>query len=164
MRTVVLDAFTGQPRALHNMAELAGQTVNLSYNNNNELAYLVPATPKSCPTRYSPPISDDDQTPVQSTYPGETVYRSDGSAITVAMDVRNSRASQSLLSRQVAKINHLAFLSSVDPRDAEAAERAAVEVARRAETLKQAHTFKAVAERYISAHQTGQRRARARIS
>jgi integrase len=50
--------------------------------------------------------------------------------------------------------------AGVDPEQAEAEEKAKADVARRAETLKKAHTFANVAERYISEHLNGQRRGK----
>lgn len=84
VRTVVLDAWRG-PNAvqMHSMAELANQTVRLSYEGETQQSFLVPAG-TSCHTRYHPPTTDDDQTPVPSLYPGEIVYRSDGSVMTTA--------------------------------------------------------------------------------
>jgi integrase len=51
--------------------------------------------------------------------------------------------------------------AGIDPDEAEAEERAKIDLARRAEALKKAHTFASVAERYIAEHLAGQRRAKA---
>jgi integrase len=50
--------------------------------------------------------------------------------------------------------------AGIDPEAAETAERATAKAARRAETLKKAHTFASVAERYINEHLSGQRRGK----
>jgi integrase len=50
--------------------------------------------------------------------------------------------------------------ADIDPEVAETEEQAKADAARRAETLKKAHTFASVAERYISEHLNGQRRGK----
>lgn len=94
VRTVVFDAWRGPSAVeMHSMAELASQTVQLSYDGQTQQGFLVPAA-TNCSTRYRPPATDDDQIPVPSIYPGETVYRSDGSAMTVAEANQYLRTSQ----------------------------------------------------------------------
>ncbi len=84
VRTVVLDAWRGPSAVeMHSMAELASQTVNLSYDGETQLSYQVPVA-TSCSTRYRQPPSDEDRAPVLSVYPGEIAYKSDGSLMTVA--------------------------------------------------------------------------------
>ena len=76
VRTVTFDAWRGPNAvAMHGMAPLAAQIVQLSYDGETQQSFMVPAG-TSCPTRYRPPSADDDQTPVPSVYPGEMVSRS----------------------------------------------------------------------------------------
>jgi pimeloyl-ACP methyl ester carboxylesterase len=84
VRTVTFEAWRG-PNAIemHGMAPLASQIVQLSYDADIQQSYQVPAE-TNCRTRYRRPTTDDYQVPVPSVYPGETVYRSDGSAMAAA--------------------------------------------------------------------------------
>ena len=118
VRTVVFDAWRGPSSVeMHSMAQLAIQTVQLSYDGETQQSYRVPAA-TSCRTRYRRPSSDEDQAPVSSVYPGETVYQSDGSAVTVAEAMQHSRASQLVSVRRVARIkpHTVAMLSGAHKR------------------------------------------------
>ena len=82
VRTVAFDLSQGSAVGLHSMTGLAGQIVEASYK--FPLPFAVPDAVTDCRTRYRPPATDEDQTPAPSVYPGETVYRSDGSIVRVA--------------------------------------------------------------------------------
>lgn len=83
VRTVRFDAFEAPNSiGLHGMATLAAQTVQLSYNRQTQLEFVVPPKAKNCRTRYSPPDTDEDQTPLPSVNSGEIAYAPDGSVKT----------------------------------------------------------------------------------
>ena len=66
-------------RGLHDMAGLAGQVVELSYNSDYR---PPPAPPGGCDTEYKAPTKDDDETPLPSTNPAEQVeYAPNGTAV-----------------------------------------------------------------------------------
>jgi pimeloyl-ACP methyl ester carboxylesterase len=67
VRTVVYDAIAPTNSiGLHNMAGLAGQMVDLSYDGDRQLSYATPRR-TDCPTRYRAPASDEDTTPEPGT-------------------------------------------------------------------------------------------------
>jgi pimeloyl-ACP methyl ester carboxylesterase len=81
VRTVIYEAFRAPNSVeLHNMASLAAQTVQLSYDGSVQQPFAVPST-QNCRTRYHPPATDEDDTPVPSANPAETVYAPDGSIV-----------------------------------------------------------------------------------
>jgi hypothetical protein len=81
VQTVVLDAWRGPNSVqMHSMAELASQTVQLSYDGETQQQFLVSAR-TNCRSRYHVPAADDDLAPVPSVYPGPTAYRSDALAV-----------------------------------------------------------------------------------
>ena len=79
VRTVEFDALpASSPIQLHSMAGLAAQVGQLSYNANTELA-LIPPPATNCATRYHPPGSDEEGTPVAKLGPDRTLAASSGS-------------------------------------------------------------------------------------
>jgi pimeloyl-ACP methyl ester carboxylesterase len=81
VRTVRYDAVPGSGSVgLHNMKELAGQIVELSYDNQVQQSYQTPPT-TNCDTNYRAPTSNEDEMPAPIINPAEqTVYAPDGSA------------------------------------------------------------------------------------
>jgi hypothetical protein len=93
VRTVVFDALQpGGAVVVHNMAGLAGQAVQLSYNDDRQLAFAVPQG-TNCRTRYRPPASDEDERRAPEGGP-EVAYAPNGVVLRTARAARHGLASR----------------------------------------------------------------------
>ena len=61
VRYVAYDYYaSGSPTDLHTMSGLAGQMVKSTYEDDDQIAYRLPKRLPNCPSRYTPPLNDND--------------------------------------------------------------------------------------------------------